>query len=597
MTRIDQRRLRRYIVRIDHPVDDRILGTGFFVAPGFLLTAAHVVHGLSRVVVRPADPAVGRTALAARVAAASTSSPEGAGRGLWPYPDVAVLCLEEEADHPCALLDQSLPAGDVVCQSWGFSQRERGAEPVGEPAAFDFTGVDGNGYLQLSGLARPGLSGAPLLCPTRGAVVGVVIGAWSTNPPVSWAAPMVALFDGVDVPADLATAGREIAWLNRLAVADDRRGWDHLVSGRKTPPMPREAYLHQAYRLGVRFGELALYEGGPIGGDPGQPSPELEHRIAIGKRACEYLGKSLSLPLPGASHRGTTRAEVIVSRIARARELGTVLSEAFGAEVTGGFRLGFELGLAWGMVPFLDEGARAAWTTQIAELTARAGLPTEVADRVTSLFGATTDQQSVLRASTELDEQITRRRFERLEPGDPWLAGAHAAVWAFTRNAALAAMVLANGHETAAAAFARKARTFGDDLGVVPPPVFTRTGVVPDDDAAALHYLLKELPGPLIGPLSDRYGPRIPDLVKLCSRLWSLLIVYHPEDDLGQAVAVIIEKTSGALGLPHKTHGPLVDALRARLDVERVRDLVLRFDREVGELLAKTKEQPEVKGT
>src|SRR2546426_318195 len=132
-TWVESRELRRHVVRVIRP--DGGSGTGFFIAPGRVLTCAHVVRDAGRVGVTP-DPSV---------------------------------------------------AGGAV----------------------------------------PGLPGAPLVCPGRRAVVGVVCAARDPDSDRGgWAAPVEALlYGGPGVPPELAAVGEEIRPANRAAVLADRASW------------------------------------------------------------------------------------------------------------------------------------------------------------------------------------------------------------------------------------------------------------------------------------------------------------------------------------------------------------------------------------
>ncbi|MFI6330783.1 tetratricopeptide repeat protein [Micromonospora chersina] len=230
---VDSRQLRRYVVRVVHADSGAVLGTGFFVAPGWVLTAAHVVYdGLSRaelgrVVVVPADGGVGGDPVVADVAARSAPP---AGAALWPYPDLALLRLHDTAawvrTHPCVWLDDGQPLGQ--CHAFGFPPREDGVTPPGAPASFVFEGVTGDEFFQLkAGQAAPGLSGAPLVCPIRRAVVGVVTATRDRYSDLGgWAAPVSALLSGgPGVPDALAAYGRQIATAGATAVLADRAAW------------------------------------------------------------------------------------------------------------------------------------------------------------------------------------------------------------------------------------------------------------------------------------------------------------------------------------------------------------------------------------
>jgi S1-C subfamily serine protease len=76
--RVDTRRLRRYVVRLDS-TDGVVLGTGFFVAPGTVVTCAHVVRDAVDVLVVPADRSVHDRGIPATVTARSAPLPAGGG--------------------------------------------------------------------------------------------------------------------------------------------------------------------------------------------------------------------------------------------------------------------------------------------------------------------------------------------------------------------------------------------------------------------------------------------------------------------------------------------------------------------------------------
>ena len=108
----------------------------------------------------------------------------------------------------------------------------RAFEPAGSPASFRFEGVEGDGFFRLkAGQAAPGLSGSPLMCPSRRAVVGVVAVSRDTRSDLGgWAAPVSALFRGGDgMPAGLEEAGDVIRSANRAAVIRFRREWNAVL--------------------------------------------------------------------------------------------------------------------------------------------------------------------------------------------------------------------------------------------------------------------------------------------------------------------------------------------------------------------------------
>jgi hypothetical protein len=227
---VDSRELRRFIVRIDS-ADGVPLGTGFFAAPGWAITCAHVVGQRRTVKVVPADSHndLGKTSW--EVAARSELPPADWNSAFWPFPDLALLRADSDVEHLCPLLEPLDPTGDHYCHTWGYAQIEDGVSPHGSPGSFRFEGVDGSGFLQLkAGNVSPGLSGAPLVCPARRAIVGVVaVSRDRFSDAGGWATPISALTGGDGVPEPLAEHGIRILSTNSAAVGRYRREWNAVL--------------------------------------------------------------------------------------------------------------------------------------------------------------------------------------------------------------------------------------------------------------------------------------------------------------------------------------------------------------------------------
>ncbi|HEV2635383.1 MAG TPA: FxSxx-COOH system tetratricopeptide repeat protein [Actinocrinis sp.] len=226
---MDDQELRRRVVRIHRQRDGAFLGSGFFVAPGWVLTCAHVVGTEAGARLLP-DASLGVPEVAATVLARSA---QGVPGELWPFPDLALLQLAVEFEHPCVHLIADDPDSVEDCHAWGFPQHERGRQdPPGSPASFRFEGVDGNGFIQLkAGQAVPGLSGAPLVCPRHRGVFGVIQSTRGRDGDLGgWASPVSALLSGgAGIPRDLAAFGRQIREENRAAILADRAGWHRVL--------------------------------------------------------------------------------------------------------------------------------------------------------------------------------------------------------------------------------------------------------------------------------------------------------------------------------------------------------------------------------
>lgn len=166
--------LRRSVVRIDDS-DGAFRGTGFFVAPGEVLTCAHVVHACAAVV------ATWDSGSSSAVVAAALPplSPDDRLARFYPFPDVALLRLiDPPPDHPCVRLDHAVPVlgppvDVLVTMAWTADEYAPGTA-IATTATFEYEGCAqpvGGELLKLkNGQVAHGFSGAPLVVARTGEV-------------------------------------------------------------------------------------------------------------------------------------------------------------------------------------------------------------------------------------------------------------------------------------------------------------------------------------------------------------------------------------------------------------------------------------------
>ncbi|MET8865615.1 serine protease [Nonomuraea sp. NPDC004580] len=153
-------------------INSAVGGTGFLVAPGAVLTCAHVVN-------EPAGEAVEVRHLGVALDAEVESRfPAAAGEDtFYPYPDLCLLRISGYEQHPCMVLDDRIPAIDQRLYTRGYTTTFS-PMPSEEPSTFTYEGlhdVAGGQLLKLSsGDAVPGMSGSPLLNLANAAVAGIV---------------------------------------------------------------------------------------------------------------------------------------------------------------------------------------------------------------------------------------------------------------------------------------------------------------------------------------------------------------------------------------------------------------------------------------
>jgi tetratricopeptide (TPR) repeat protein len=180
-------------------------GAGFFIAPGLVITCAHVAG----------DNADGLRIVAGGRDVAGVRRVRGlSSRGrpisdLDDYPDIAVLELADEIEHQCVAIDHEWPMSADRFQSYGYPL-EGGSVNL-TPAMLVYRGIQGDGTTRfidlMSDTVKRGMSGGGLLKLSTGAVCGVIVATRSATSPdgglaISWA-------EVADELADVLTANRE----------------------------------------------------------------------------------------------------------------------------------------------------------------------------------------------------------------------------------------------------------------------------------------------------------------------------------------------------------------------------------------------------
>lgn len=158
------------------------LGSGFFIAPNWVLTCAHVVHGGEGgevAVVHHSGPEQLSSVVTGKVVATLPDQAGPAAAGSWPAPDLALVRLREPVGHDCVYVSERPTAyfseGKVLYAGWtavgGQLQVLDGPIEVQGTLGGWSTGVQ----MRLGHNDLPyGVSGGPVVDPLRGEVIGVL---------------------------------------------------------------------------------------------------------------------------------------------------------------------------------------------------------------------------------------------------------------------------------------------------------------------------------------------------------------------------------------------------------------------------------------
>ncbi|HKV60155.1 MAG TPA: trypsin-like peptidase domain-containing protein [Ktedonobacteraceae bacterium] len=153
--------LGRCTVRISLTNKTNERGTGFFVAPGTILTCAHVIENAHTNKAPLLVSWEGQT-FTASIEQFSDKA----------YPDLALLKIDHSLQHPCVYLHEDAQTDDKL-YSFGYTDNY----PDGDPATFVCEGFTSGAQPLIRfkfGEVRAGLSGGPLLNERTGSVCGVV---------------------------------------------------------------------------------------------------------------------------------------------------------------------------------------------------------------------------------------------------------------------------------------------------------------------------------------------------------------------------------------------------------------------------------------
>ena len=153
-------------------------GTAFFVAPGFAVTAAHVIGGAYGLPVQLIEGPLSWRGHVADVRPPLAS--ETATTSPYPAPGVALIKVDEGPDHACALLARQLPDTGARVMAYGYTHTFNELSVTAETELFRLTGMletpdPGYPLLKLGlGEVTRGMSGAPVLELRTGDVIGML---------------------------------------------------------------------------------------------------------------------------------------------------------------------------------------------------------------------------------------------------------------------------------------------------------------------------------------------------------------------------------------------------------------------------------------
>jgi Trypsin-like peptidase domain len=237
-------------------------GTAFFVAPGFAVTAAHVIGGVNGLPVQLIEGPHSWRGHVADVRPPLAS--ETATKSPYPAPDIALIKVDEGPEHACALLARQLPDTSARVMAYGYTRTLDELSVTAESESFRLTGMletsdPGYPLLKLGlGEVTKGMSGAPILELRTGDVIGML----------RTSRKLGSNFGGWVVPADLIRQlwPDEVSRGNDLFHAQDPR-WRRVASQLRARMSSKDSTLAgNSPSIGTIVGDVTpIITGGDIG--------------------------------------------------------------------------------------------------------------------------------------------------------------------------------------------------------------------------------------------------------------------------------------------------------------------------------------------
>lgn len=262
--------LRKCTVRISTGTSG--YGTGFFIAPGIILTCAHVVENYTNNRV-PIPVWWEDKKCSGNISSISTG----------PYPDIALISADIE-NHPCTFLHSAIEIGDGL-YTFGYSDEY----PAGDSITLNYEGPTSkkDPLLKMkAGQVRPGFSGAPILNLRTGSICGVMKSTRDRSADMGGRATPIStistLFPDLE-HVQLEFHAKDKIWFNALTITQRQ-----LVGWKETKPSV-EIDLEQGKKLLEAHIEKLMAVEEQLSRDPSEGEIDFDKIKAEIERTCESI--------------------------------------------------------------------------------------------------------------------------------------------------------------------------------------------------------------------------------------------------------------------------------------------------------------------
>lgn len=240
--------------------------------------------------------------------------------------------------------------------------------------------------------------------------------------------------------------------------------------------------------------------------------------------------------------------------------------------------LGYRVVVGIEYVPNLDSVLQAKEVANYEGLAGRAGCTREIIAKYTKTLVSTGNRERLVAALFAFKDDVLRL-WEDVELSAKTGTRRQTAIWQMGWKLGLATLGQAQGADPSAVdGLFEESRAYAEALGVQLPALPEAYPNSPRDMAHSIHYMLKEVGDDVGGKLKNRYGPRSEALFELALKSTLALILYGPDDDLGQVFAEVIERSGRESGLPASVYSSLVQKIRLRKPYKEVKEGIIALN-------------------
>jgi hypothetical protein len=250
----------------------------------------------------------------------------------------------------------------------------------------------------------------------------------------------------------------------------------------------------------------------------------------------------------------------------------------YGGQAAAALELGYVGALAFEYLPFLTSEYQQKDVEEFRQLAAKMELPESIVNNYTNALIASKDRKQNVLAMLDFKKAVVRH-YEGLQIATTKGARNQLYIWRMGWKLGLATLGQTRGASPDIVdGMFEESRAFAEALGIRIPTLPEASTDSARDTAQAFHFLLSQA-GEFVNPqLESRYGPRASALFELSIKSTLAMLLYGSDDEMGQTLRNVVERSGRKAGLPSHIYEPLVRKMSARAPYPTVKQEIIALN-------------------